>query len=838
MFGDHVASANKQVSTEIPDFMANAVRNEMTGLSFPGDSLSVHVQKVYRRCQGAFEMLHQRRELYPALEEQDVPTAVMNPKPSGLTQFKWQHDAAVAARSLCSQREGGFFACLVSGTGTGKTRGAPTILANAAMGDKIASRRYLRMNLALGLRVLTTQSAAEYVNDLGFSDESVSVLVGQAPLEFGSKVPSKIGNDDNNLKAETAKVVPETPDEAVGSGSIITIPDWLNVENILGNIPSEGDLTEALWLQSLSTNTDRSIPSFLERALEASGSRGAKARLLITPPVMVGTIDHLMAVAAPTSASFLFQTVRVMTSDLILDEIDQYDGEDIAAIGRLVYQTGAAGRRVIIMSATLTPHVADSLYTAYQAGWADYAATQQISSHVNLLCTGDIPGSCFTNGDDSSFLDIFDDCRGYTAEGLRHIAPLRRGRILPPVDSWEDLMKQVDDGISEMHDLNHVEIEGFKVSVGLIKFTRISHTGAAAAQLVAGPSGNRLRLKICLHSNFPRLHREWIELQLKRALTRKGNEPHAGLRAFCDGYGVFERANEMGCRQIEIVVVASPVIETGNDLDFDYAILDPISMRSIIQSAGRVCRHRPSTGTHTNVLIFGRSPIAMQGGKMAMPGVETRPHPDTLETAYIFHDFDRRLISALAGDEDFAVIDASPILSDFKTIPLREAEASVCRQMISIDGGLRQLKPLGRYISSLTVRLNSMMTLTRKFRRSSTDEVEFIQKVVDNDLIWYVDLDPRNRLAAPVPAETHGLSVHTMPNAGHWVFRNLSASAISDFFSDTVIPDEDLEAVLRVKIQRYDEALQVDMTYTEFTGFTRRGFSDLLSPFGLFSRAG
>lgn len=100
------------------------------------------------------------------------------------------------------------------------------------------------------------------------------------------------------------------------------------------------------------------------------------------------------------------------------------------------------------------------------------------------------------------------------------------------------------------------------------------------------------------------------------------------------------------------------------------------------------------------------------------------------------------------------------------------------------------------------------------------------------------DLDPSNRLAAPVPAETHGLSVHTMQNAGHWVFRNLSALAIGDFFTDTVIPDEELEAVLRVKIQRYDDALQVDMTYCKFTGFTRRQPSDLMSPFGLFSRAG
>lgn len=39
-----------------------------------------------------------------------------------------------------------------------KTRTAPTILANAAMGDARLDRRYFRMTLGLGLRVLATQS--------------------------------------------------------------------------------------------------------------------------------------------------------------------------------------------------------------------------------------------------------------------------------------------------------------------------------------------------------------------------------------------------------------------------------------------------------------------------------------------------------------------------------------------------------------------------------------------------------------------------------------------------------------------------------------------------------
>ncbi|MBF4102715.1 hypothetical protein INT80_08715 [Gallibacterium anatis] len=40
------------------------------------------------------------------------------------------------------------------------------------------------------------------------------------------------------------------------------------------------------------------------------------------------------------------------------------------------------------------------------------------------------------------------------------------------------------------------------------------------------------------------------------------------------------------------IVVGSPVTEVGRDHDYDWAIIDPSSMRSVIQLAGRVWRHR------------------------------------------------------------------------------------------------------------------------------------------------------------------------------------------------------------------------------------------------------
>ncbi len=86
--------------------------------------------------------------------------------------------------------------------------------------------------------------------------------------------------------------------------------------------------------------------------------------------------------------------------------------------------------------------------------------------------------------------------------------------------AWPDLVSQIDTQCSELHTATAAQLDGVTVSIGFVRMTRIAHTAALAVQLPAGPRDGRLRLKLCLHSQFPRLHREWIEHELKRALTR------------------------------------------------------------------------------------------------------------------------------------------------------------------------------------------------------------------------------------------------------------------------------------------------------------------------------
>lgn len=330
---------------------------------------------------------------------------------------------------------------------------------------------------------------------------------------------------------------------------------------------------------------------------------------------------------------------------------------------------------------------------------------------------------------------------------------------------------------------------------------------------------------------MPRLHRGYIETRLKRALTRKSKrgDPEAGVRSLCHDEGIFDKAQEIGAREIEIIVVTTPVIETGNDVDFDWAILDPISTRSIIQSAGRVRRHRLATGDQPNVLILGRSPIAMEGGKLAMPGVETNPATETkVPKSEKLLGFEGRRFTDLADQADFRVITAEPLLSDDISFPLRDAEADMRKQMLSTD----KQDPLGRYILHQNSRWNLTMTRTRRFRRSETREVQFC-KIGDRpeDAGWFLDLAPGTRESALREA---GAMLHTDdPYEVSCLFEDMTARGWLELSGGvSEMTSTDIRELLRVSVPTYGDDRKTEMTYTEFTGFTRGKPEDLFETFG------
>ncbi|MFA0180900.1 hypothetical protein BCU22_022225 (plasmid) [Vibrio cyclitrophicus] len=111
-----------------------------------------------------------------------------------------------------------------------------------------------------------------------------------------------------------------------------------------------------------------------------------KERQLLYAPVLASTIDPIMAATeTKRGGRYILPCLRLMSSDLVNDEIDDLTGDDLIAIGRLVHLAAMLGRKVMISSATVTPDLALGLYNAYRQGWALFAASRDRASSVNCV---------------------------------------------------------------------------------------------------------------------------------------------------------------------------------------------------------------------------------------------------------------------------------------------------------------------------------------------------------------------------------------------------------------------------------------------------------------------
>ncbi|MCF6320096.1 MAG: type I-F CRISPR-associated helicase Cas3, partial [Proteobacteria bacterium] len=100
------------------------------------------------------------------------------------------------------------------------------------------------------------------------------------------------------------------------------------------------------------------------------------------------------------------------------------------------------------------------------------------------------------------------------------------------------------------------------------------------------------------HSRYPLAIRSHLESKLDKVLKRKNpNEiwQNDDIKRMLKQH---KQSNHI------FVVIASPVAEVGRDHDYDWAIIEPSSIRSIIQIAGRVLRHRDEKKpTAENILL-------------------------------------------------------------------------------------------------------------------------------------------------------------------------------------------------------------------------------------------
>ncbi len=140
---------------------------------------------------------------------------------------------------------------------------------------------------------------------------------------------------------------------------------------------------------------------------------------------------------------------------------------------------------------------------------------------------------------------------------------------------------------------------GKRVSFGLVRMANIEplYEVALALYRLGAPQG--LRIHLCVyHSQFPLLVRSAIEHQLDTALKR-----HDPKKAFARP-DVRERIDRHPEADHLFIVLGTSVTEVGRDHSYSWAVVEPSSLRSLIQLLGRVRRHSLEPCAVPNVHVF------------------------------------------------------------------------------------------------------------------------------------------------------------------------------------------------------------------------------------------
>ncbi len=545
---------------------------------------------------------------FPALSQEACDTIL---QPSGPGRFAWQDTATMELMALRERDAAPVLVLNLAGTGSGKTR------MNAKAACALGIPGQVRFATALNLKSLTLQTGEAFRNQLEIGGHELSTLIGDRVALRLFEQYSGSANTDGN-------------------------PEELEFE---------------------ATNTAFTLPDWLSPRVEKKPALKA----ILGAPVLVSTIDFLIAAGDPTcQAHHADALLRLMHSDLVLDEIDSYDPKALFAVCRLIQIAAIFGRNVICSSATLAPPVADLVYRAFASGIrlrAEFEGTETrfygvlLNEHVNpeitpLSATAPIPF-------EQRYLEYVLKVLPQLGSQRYRIPTLIRIRERS-VPAWLDA---VAEGVEQMH-ANHswdFAGSGKYLSLGLVRVANIRTAILVARHLAARYPHARVAT---YHANDLMIQRLLKERRLDRLLNRHNGNAH--IEADPEIRAIMAAATG----DVPFILVATPAEEIGRDHDFDWGVIEPSSTQSITQTAGRVNRHRLVLVDTPNIALLqfnfnwaiGKSTVFHRPGleyEMAQ-GVSSHPEHD-LEQLIDFDAATTLDASLRFGDHAFARYDDTSI---------------------------------------------------------------------------------------------------------------------------------------------------------------------------------
>ena len=506
----------------------------------------------------------------------------------GGKEFQWQDKAYQTAVSLHhTAQTQGFFGINMASTGKGKT------IANARIMYGLSDEKEgCRISIALGLRTLTLQTGKSLKERLALDEGDIATLIGsQAVLKL-----SQINQEDYENKFSS-----------MGSESL--------------DLGADDDGYEVIY----------DIDTY-EGLLDKWFKNNPKNQKLLHAPILVSTIDHLTpATEGVRGGRQIVPMLRLLTSDLILDEPDEFDLNDLPALARLVNWAGMLGAKVLLSTATMPPALAYGLFEAYQEGRKSYqAATSSDNSMKPIVCAwfDELDSKSSEPEGIKNFIQAHAAFVSKRIKGLEKTnLALRRAQLLDmPVlndnSHWPLLSEIIQENMRNLHAMHNEEHEsGKKVSIGLVRMANINPLVAVAKELYKREAPENHKIHYCVyHSQYPLAQRALIEDKLDQVLDR--NNP----QAIWDAPEIKQALRSCPEQNHLFVVLATSVAEIGRDHDYDWAVAEPSSMRSIIQLAGRIQRHRKQKPETANLYILNKNIRALSGREIAFakPGFEAK----------------------------------------------------------------------------------------------------------------------------------------------------------------------------------------------------------------------
>lgn len=576
MLADHKFSSTSSQNINIERNMSICYANTKEQFNENENKLiKVYNQTLIEHLSGVSKTAEEILQWIPFFKDR-MPYTINNyiqEKVQSTSPYYWQQKACDVIKKERANNKV-FFVCNVASTGKGKT------IANAKIMNAIS--KHLRYSLCVGLTTLVEQTTKSY-KDIGFNEKDLCMCIGA--------------------------------DEKTELHNVLSDIDKFNQsEYDLDSISSSTDL---MYKQNyMEEEYNQYINEKYFDVLFGKTKNTNKYSNFLWKPILVCTIDFLMNITQTIKGGkHLLPSYRLMSSDLIIDEIDDFSIVDLRAILSLAYMTGMYGKNLIISSATISPYLAKCFQRVHLLGLNSYNLMfgSDYKNQQCVICDENIAISTSSNNFNAKLISFMKKRITF----LKSQPIKRKGKValIPNVTSNADnnifmFNNTIKDSIVELHSNNHLidTTTNKKVSIGCVRVNNVNPCVNVTKFLTTQSDDTHDIFVMAYHSRQILLVREVQEDYLQSVLNRKG-QTIEGTFDFSLDKRYTEMYNDIKNSQkdnVIFVLVATAVEEVGRDHDFDWCVIEPSSLRSVVQMCGRVHRHREQVNdiAHENVHIL------------------------------------------------------------------------------------------------------------------------------------------------------------------------------------------------------------------------------------------